>query len=379
MQLKRLLGWMTVIALVLTLTLTHTVSISVGHGPSAAAAPITTGGSGIDTEQIAAQVDPAVVTVINNQQAQATRRTARGLIPSSPGGKGANPGGNASTPSTSGNAAVPTGLGSGVIFDNQGDILTNNHVVEGATSLSVKLADGTQLDATLVGRDPSQDVAVVKIDPAKAPAIATLGDSNTVKLGQPVVAIGSPETLANTVTAGIVSGTNRQIDTYAGLIQTDTAINPGNSGGPLVNAQGQVIGLNTLGLASQGDQGLNFAIPINTAKQVAQSVMSKGNGVVVNSRAFLGVSVDALSTTKGASVSKVETGTPAEQAGVQAGDVITAVNGTTLNSTTTLGSILSTLKSGDTVTLTVDRNGSTQTLTATLAAYPTSSNTSTTP
>ena len=379
MQLKRLLGWMTVIALVLTLTLTHTVSISLGHGPSAAAAPITTGGSGIDTEQIAAQVDPAVVTVINNQQAQATRRTARGLIPSSPGGKGANPGGNASTPSTSGNAAVPTGLGSGVIFDNQGDILTNNHVVEGATSLSVKLADGTQLDATLVGRDPSQDVAVVKIDPAKAPAIATLGDSNTVKLGQPVVAIGSPETLANTVTAGIVSGTNRQIDTYAGLIQTDTAINPGNSGGPLVNAQGQVIGLNTLGLASQGDQGLNFAIPINTAKQVAQSVMSKGNGVVVNSRAFLGVSVDALSTTKGASVSKVETGTPAEKAGVQAGDVITAVNGTTLNSTTTLGSILSTLKSGDTVTLTVDRNGSTQTLTATLAAYPTSSNTSTTP
>ncbi len=379
MQLKRLLGWAVALALILTLTLTHTVSISVGHGPSAAAAPVATSGGGIDTEQIAAQVDPAVVTVINNQQAQATRRTARGLIPTSPGGKGANPGGNASTPSTSGNAAVPTGLGSGVIFDNQGDILTNNHVVEGATSLSVKLADGTQLDATLVGRDPSQDVAVVKIDPAKAPAIATLGDSNTVKLGQPVVAIGSPETLANTVTAGIVSGTNRQIDTYAGLIQTDTAINPGNSGGPLVNAQGQVIGLNTLGLASQGDQGLNFAIPINTAKQVAQSVMSKGNGVVVNSRAFLGVSVDALSTTKGASVSKVETGTPAEQAGVQAGDVITAVNGTTLNSTTTLGSILSTLKSGDTVTLTVDRNGSTQTLTATLAAYPTSSNTSTTP
>ena len=379
MQLKRLLGWAVALALILTLTLPHTVSISVGHGPSAAAAPVATSGGGIDTEQIAAQVDPAVVTVINNQQAQATRRTARGLIPTSPGGKGANPGGNASTPSTSGNAAVPTGLGSGVIFDNQGDILTNNHVVEGATSLSVKLADGTQLDATLVGRDPSQDVAVVKIDPAKALAIATLGDSNTVKLGQPVVAIGSPETLANTVTAGIVSGTNRQIDTYAGLIQTDTAINPGNSGGPLVNAQGQVIGLNTLGLASQGDQGLNFAIPINTAKQVAQAVMSRGNGVVVNSRAFLGVSVDALSTTKGASVSKVETGTPAEQAGVQAGDVITAVNGTTLNSTTTLGSILSTLKSGDTVTLTVDRNGSTQTLTATLAAYPTSSNTSTTP
>src|SRR4051794_1918242 len=349
MQIKRLLGWMAVLVLVLGLTLTHTVNISVGRGPSAAAAPVASGGAGIDTEQIATQVDPAVVTVINNQTARATRRTAGSLIPNLPGGNG-------STPSGSSNP-VPTGLGSGVIFDNQGDILTNNHVVDGASSLSVQLADGTQVDATLVGRDPSQDVAVVKIDAAKAPAVATLGDSNTVKPGQPVVALGSPETLANTVTAGIISGVNRQIDTYAGLIQTDAAINPGNSGGPLVNAQGQVIGLNTLGLASQGDQGLNFAIPINTAKQAAQTLMAKGNGAVVATKSYLGVSVDSLNSSKGAVVSKVQPGTPAEKAGVQAGDIITAVNGTTLNGTTTLGSILATLKPGDTATLTVNRNG----------------------
>ncbi|MHB8645314.1 MAG: S1C family serine protease [Thermomicrobiales bacterium] len=364
MQIRRLLGWVAVFALILTLTLTHTVTISVGHGPSAAAAPVAAGGT-LDAEQIAAQVDPAVVTVINEQQASSVRRSGRGINPLLPGGGSTAP--------------VPTGLGSGVIFDNQGDILTNNHVVEGATSLSVQLADGTQVQATLVGRDPSQDIAVVKIDASKALAVATLGDSNTVRLGQPVVAIGSPETLANTVTAGVISGINRQIDTYSGLIQTDAAINPGNSGGPLVNAQGQVIGLNTLGLASQGDQGLNFAIPINTAKQAAQTLLSKGNGAVVSTKAFLGVQVDGLKTTKGASISKVEAGTPAEKAGLKAGDVITAVNGTTLNSTTTLGTLLSTLKPGDTVTLTVDRNGSTQTLTAVLVEYPASTSTNTNP
>jgi S1-C subfamily serine protease len=388
MRIKQLLGWVVALALILTLTLTHTVNISVGHGPSAAAAPVaTSGGSGIDAEQVAAQVDPSVVTVINNQTAKATRRTAGRLTPNFPGGSlipggsGSGSGNGNGSGSGSGNSgsAVPTGLGSGVIFDNQGDILTNNHVVEGATSLSVQLADGTQVDGTLVGRDPSQDIAVVKIDPAKAPAIATLGDSNTVKPGEPVVALGSPETLANTVTAGIVSGLNRQIDTYSGLIQTDAAINPGNSGGPLVNAQGQVIGLNTLGLASQGDQGLNFAIPINTAKAAAQTLMSKGNGAVVSTKPYLGVSVDSISTSKGASISQVQPGTPAEKAGLQAGDVITAVNGTTLNGNTTLGIVLGTLKPGDTVTLTVDRNGQTQTLTATLAEFPANSSSNSNP
>ncbi len=154
MRLKRLLGWAVALALILTLTLTHTVNISVGHGPSAAAAPVATaGGSGIDAEQIAAQVDPAVVTVINNQAAKTTRRTGRGNTPVIPGSGSGSGSGNGSG-STGSGSAVPTGLGSGVIFDNQGDILTNNHVVEGATSLSVQFADGTQVDARSSGAIP---------------------------------------------------------------------------------------------------------------------------------------------------------------------------------------------------------------------------------
>lgn len=388
MNIRRLFGWVTVIALVIALTATHTISFNTGgrtqtlttavHSVPFALGPAGSNTNGtMNAEQVVAQVNPAVVTVINEQAAsnrsatgnRAPRATATPVAPGT-----TTPSGNGST------IPVDTGLGSGVIFDDQGDILTNNHVVEGATSLSVELADGTRLPATLVGRDPSQDVAVVRIDPAKSPAVALLGDSSTVRPGQAVLALGSPETLANTVTAGIVSGTNRQIDTYVGLIQTDAAINHGNSGGPLVNMQGEVIGLNTLGLASQGDQGLNFAIPINTAKNVAQSLIGKGTGAVVTTRAYLGISTETLDSsvaqrigvkaTQGAYVSQVQTGTPAAKAGVQKGDVITAVNGTTLTTRTTLGTALNGLKPGDTATLTVDRNGSAQTLSATLAERP---------
>jgi len=387
MSIRRLFGWVAILALVIALTTTHTIAFfprgattttntltTTVHAVPLVATGGTSGSGGLDAEAIMARVNPAVVTVIN-QQAAAQRGSNSRRPTATPGAGTTTPGGSTKVP-------VDTGLGSGVIFDDKGDILTNNHVVEGATALSVELADGTRLDATLIGRDPSQDVAVVRIDPAKAPAIATLGDSSTVRPGQAVLAIGSPETLANTVTAGIVSAVNRQVDTYIGLIQTDTAINPGNSGGPLVNARGEVIGLNTLGLASQGDQGLNFAIPINTAKNVAQALIGKGNGAVVTTRSFLGVSSETLDNavaqrvgvtpTQGAYVSQVQSGTPADKAGVQKGDVITAVNGTTLTSRTTLGTVLNSLKPGDTATLTVDRNGSTQTLTATLIERPAS-------
>ncbi len=324
-------------------------------------APQTTGGQ-LTTEQIVDQVGPSVVTVINRQKYTGTRR-AGSLAP---------------TPTA--NQPVDTGLGSGVIYDKAGYILTNNHVVEGATAIDVELADGTRIEGTLVGRDPSNDVAVVKIDPAKVPAVADLGDSNAVKPGQRVVAIGSPEGLENTVTEGIVSGMNRQLDTYVGLIQTDAAINHGNSGGPLLNATGQVIGLNTLGVRDDNAQGLNFAVPINKAKQVAQTLVAKGGGAVISTRAYLGVQVDPLNASKaqqygtkvteGAYVAKVESGTPAEKAGLAKGDVITAVNGTKLTGKTALGDVLSTVNVGDTVTLTVDRSGETKTLTATLAERP---------
>jgi S1-C subfamily serine protease len=343
-----------------------------------AAAPATTGNSGrtvsnapaapsgatLTTEQIVEQVGPAVVTVINRQKY--TGRRAPGNTPATP------PGGA--------NQPIDTGLGSGVVYDKAGYILTNSHVVEGATAIDVELADGSRVDATLVGRDPSNDVAVVKIDPSKVAAVATLGDSSAVKPGQRVVAIGSPEALENSVTEGIVSGINRQIDPYVGLIQTDAAINHGNSGGPLINASGQVIGLNTLGVRADNAQGLNFAIPINTAKQVAGVLVSKGNGAVISTRSYLGVVVDPLNATKaaqygtkvtqGAYIVSVESGTPAEKAGLKQGDVITAVNGTKLDNKTALSDVLSTLNVGDTATLSVDRNGSTQTLTATLVERP---------
>ncbi len=333
-------------------------------------APAPPSGNAMTAEQIVAQVGPAVVTVIN-QQKYTGRGIAGNLIPGRSGGNGST------------NQPVDTGLGSGVIYDKAGLILTNNHVVEGATAIEVELADGTRVSGTLVGRDPSNDVAVVKIDPSKVLAVAELGDSSTVKPGQQVIAIGSPEALENSVTEGIVSGVNRQLDNYVGLIQTDAAINHGNSGGPLINVYGQVIGLNTLGVRDNNAQGLNFAIPINKVKQVADTLVSKGNGAVVSTRAYLGVQVDPLNASKaaqygtkvtqGAYVVTVETGTPAEKAGLKAGDVITAVNGTNLNNKTALGDVLSTLKVGDTATLTIDRNGQTQTLTATLAERPTPS------
>jgi S1-C subfamily serine protease len=337
----------------------------------AADAPATTGGTGssitnapapansgaqLTTEQVVDQVGPAVVTVVNKQTYTGNRRPGAAQ-PTRPGGSGSQP--------------VDTGLGSGVIFDKAGYILTNNHVVEGATAIDVELADGTRVDGTLVGRDPRNDVAVVKIDPAKISAVAALGDSSAVRPGQRVVAIGSPEGYENTVTEGVVSGVNRQVDSYIGLIQTDAAINHGNSGGPLLNASGQVIGLNTLGLRDDNAQGLNFAIPINMVKDAANTIISKGNGAVISSpRAYLGVQVDPRNTADGAHIQAVNQGTPAAKAGLQAGDVITAVNGTKLDNGTQLGNVLSTLKPGDTVTLTVNRNGSTQTLTATLVEYP---------
>ncbi len=230
-------------------------------GTATTNAPAAPSGGTLTTEQIVERVGPAVVTVINRQKYTAV----------------APPATRRATPSRrEHDQPIDTGLGSGVIYDKAGYILTNNHVVEGATAIDVELADGSRVDATLVGRDPSNDVAVVKIDPSKVAAVAELGDSSAVKPGQRVVAIGSPEALENSVTEGIVSGINRQIDTYVGLIQTDAAINHGNSGGPLINAFGQVIGLNTLGVRDNNAQGLNFAIPINKAKQVAGDARQQG-------------------------------------------------------------------------------------------------------
>lgn len=254
--------------------------------------------------------------------------------------------------------------GSGVIITSDGYIVTNNHVVDGNQGLTVYLADGRQLPATVVGTDPNTDLAVVKVNATGLQA-AVFGDSSKLRAGQLAVAIGNPLGMdfSRTVTAGIISGLNRVVDTgdqtAVRLIQTDAVINPGNSGGPLVDANGQVIGLTSMKLVTNAVEGMGFAIPSNMVSRVANEIMQTG----AVKRAQIGVSLaeasDAatqynLKTDQGAYVTQV-TGTPAKSAGIQQGDVIVGFDGNPIDSVSALRAFLSEKEPGDTVTLTVMR------------------------
>jgi putative serine protease PepD len=224
------------------------------------------------------------------------------------------------------------GQGSGFVIDRKGYILTNNHVVAKAQKITVTLVNGKKLPASLVGRDPVSDLAVIKIPAASVDAVAVLGDSDQVRVGQKAIAIGNPFGLSHSLTTGIVSALNREIRTQDGihiddLIQTDAAINPGNSGGPLLNSNGEVIGINTAIFSlSGGYQGIGFAIPINRAKRVATQLIVSGQV----RRAWLGIT--AISVTKdlsgqlglpaknGVLIVEVIPGGPADQAGLQGGN-----------------------------------------------------------
>jgi serine protease Do len=262
--------------------------------------------------------------------------------------------------------------GSGIFISDQGYILTNNHVVEGTKDVSIVLSDGSQEKATIVGTDLYSDIAVLKTD-GKVPAVASLGNSDVLNPGESVIAIGSPlGDFKNTVTVGVVSATGRSIDTGQGyqiedLIQTDAAINQGNSGGPLVNLAGEVIGINTLIVRNSGSgtvaEGLGFAIPINTAQAVAEQIMQKG----YISRPYLGISFQAITPDIAAAynlpvqwgvyISKVATNSPASQADLQRGDIITSIGGVSLDETHSYINILFTYKPGDQVTVEFVRNG----------------------
>jgi len=277
----------------------------------------------------------------------------------------------------------PEGQGSGVIIRSDGYIVTNDHVVSGATDVEVTFYDGTKAKGEVL-RAPSADIAVIKVDRKNLPA-AVLGDSSTVKPGQLVFAIGSPFGLENTLTMGIVSAVGRRetipgrgrIRFYPDLIQTDAAINSGNSGGPLVNTRGEVIGINTAIVANGftgGNVGIGFAIPINRVKTVVKQLIEKGT----YRRGYLGVALsdipadmkDELKATQGILIRSVERGTPAEKAGIEAGDVVVEVDGTPVRNESHFREMIADKGPGATVTLKILRDGKPMTVRATLGVHP---------
>ena len=269
------------------------------------------------------------------------------------------------------------GSGTGFVIDADGTIVTNAHVVGGASSVQVRFEDGKALvDATVSGTDPSSDLAVVKVDPADAPKLTplALADSDDVRVGDAVVAIGYPLGLDRTATAGIVSGLGRQIEAPNGfsideVIQTDAPINPGNSGGPLLDARGRVIGVNsqiaTAG-AGGGNVGIGFSVPANTVRDVVPQ-LETGASIV---RPYLGVSTSEDPGGGGARVESVTAGGPAADAGLANRDVITRVDGEAVSSPEDIAAAIADGAPGDRIRITVRRDGREQTLTATLARRP---------
>jgi putative serine protease PepD len=270
------------------------------------------------------------------------------------------------------------GLGSGIVLDSQGDIVTNDHVVEKSHDFQVALADGKQYAATLVGTFPPDDLAVLHIS-ATGLQPAAFADSARLAVGDLALAIGNPLGLQSSVTEGIVSALGRTVNEGNGValpnvIQTSAAINPGNSGGALVNIHGQVIGIPTLTATDPqlgGGQapGIGFAIPSNTVRDIASQLVKRGE--VTNShRAFLGVQT-ATTTSGGLLVVQVTAGGPAARAGVRAGDLLTAIDGTSTPDQATLADVLAGLSPGQTVSVTVRHaGGAKQTLQVTLGQYP---------
>ncbi|HEX3623249.1 MAG TPA: trypsin-like peptidase domain-containing protein [Acidimicrobiales bacterium] len=268
-----------------------------------------------------------------------------------------------------------TGAGTGVILSADGEVLTNAHVVAGATSIKVNVGTETQTrDATLIAADSANDIALIRITGASGLPTVTLGSSGDLRVGDDVVAIGNALDLKGgfTVTRGIVSALNRSIDSQdgsqlTGLIQTDAAINPGNSGGPLVNAGGQVVGINTA--VSGQAQNIGFAIAIDGIKAKLDALRA-GQSTATQPRAYLGVSSQAVDGTPGATVTDVGAGTPAASAGIQAGDVITAIDATPVTDPDTLGTAIGGHKPGDRVTVTLQRAGAKRTVQVTLGTRP---------
>jgi putative serine protease PepD len=314
-----------------------------------------------DAETIYKKDSPGVVDITVTQAA--TSQSGSGISPFGPGGGSGQQQAQAE--------------GTGFVYDKQGDIVTASHVVSGATKITVHFGDGTSAKATLVGSDPSTDTAVIKVSVSgdKLTPLA-LADSSKVDPGEGVVAIGSPFGLEESISAGIVSAVGRDIQAPNGYsipnaIQTDAAINHGNSGGPLIDSSGQVVGVNVQ-IATDGQSGgganagVGFAVPSNTVKSVVDDVIG-GHAVA---HPYLGISVGDAASGSGAQVGAVRSGSPAAKAGLKAGDVIVSVDGATIANANQLTAVVAEHQPGDSLHLTVKRNGSTLSVDATLGTRP---------
>jgi putative serine protease PepD len=348
-----------------TVALMLAVAVLAGGGAGAAVAALDGGGSTTTKTVTAAAAQPAATKTSGLSVDQIYQQSKQGVVDVKVTDNGSSSG------PFGGSGSASTAEGSGFVIDSQGDIVTNQHVVSGASSIEVTFADGSKASAKLVGSDSSTDVAVIRVNvPSSKLHPLTFADSSSVQVGDGVVAIGSPFGLAGSVTTGVVSALGRTIQapnhfTITGAIQTDAAINHGNSGGPLLSASGQVIGVNAqIESDSGGSDGVGFAIPSNTVKKVAQQLVAGGTVT----HAYLGVQVTGSGS---ATVASVRSGSPAAKAGLRQGDVITAIDGKAVASSDALVTAIGGHSAGDKVTLTVKRGGTTSTMNVTLASQPT--------
>jgi putative serine protease PepD len=339
----------------------------VAAGVAAGVVGLTRGGS-THTVTVLEQTGAPVANVASNQKsvseiAQSATKSVVEIIATSSS--------FSQSPYPYGDSQSSQAEGTGWVYDSDGHIVTNNHVIDGASSVKVTFSDGSSYKATVTGTDPATDLAVLKVNaPSSKLVPLTLADSSKIAVGDGVVAIGDPFGLTGTVTTGIVSAINREIQSpdgspVEGAIQTDAAINHGNSGGPLFDLQGDVIGITSqIESDSGGSDGVGFAIPSNTVKASVSQLISSGSV----QHAFLGVAPQTVAG--GVKLTSVEAKSAAGKAGVKTGDVITAVDGKKTTSATALRALIDGYKPGDKVTLTITRNGSTKAIDVTLGARP---------
>ena len=347
--------------------------LGAGYGVSTAIknsdTPVSTGTAISETPMVPANfsdlAEKVRLGVVNIQVVKKVKNIGFRNFPGNPFG-GQNPFGDFFGPFSQNNPPggfEQRGVGSGFIMNREGYILTNNHVVEEADQIKVKLANGKEYEGKVVGRDPKTDLALIKIEGSPDLQPLKLGSSEDLKVGSWVVAVGSPFGLEQTVTAGIVSAKGRVIGSgpYDNFIQTDASINPGNSGGPLINLKGEVVGINTA-IVAEG-QGIGFAIPVNMAKEIASQLQDKGHVT----RGWLGVNIQevtpelaksfGLKESKGALVSQVVPNSPAEKAGIEQGDIILEFDGKEVSDSKELPRIVASTPVGQSVMVKISRNG----------------------